>query len=856
MEKLKQDLKRILDREAFLDNEISIIQEDLQKAIENGNDNDKLSYEQYLSELKEEKDQISVKKSNLIEELKNKRAKENQKKSRWHPKLTQEQIDELKAEGIEPGDPEYTLSLYNYGIKPEKSEVIDKKTEDVNRYRKELEYLKSLLDDPDLDPSDMPDQNRQEILNRIAELEEKLKGKGSQDRSDDGKAEDVNRYRKELEYLKSLLDDPDLDPSDMPDQNRQEILNRIAELEEKLKGKEPQDRSDDGKNPGDDGKNPGDDGKNPGDDGKNPGDDGKNPGDDGKGPGTRSNLPIRSFWEIYDSTYTQHVGSIANAINKTAHMKILPSKDEDTLQKVLNVGLIPFKAAMKLASFIPNKILGTDRKLAEMQENIDELSVEDFQVLVQSPEKVNEMFGAHIKDRFDRDYLDPQFMKHYKVNNAYLDVVRSRLGRERGEAINLYNQNAINAEIRMRELEEVGEENWTPEQEIEYRNSVGIYQKCVAEGKKLQAELDSFDEGAKKKSSSYRNISGWLLAKFNPDNREQNAEMAELSKARREAAQIGDATRVSSITGKMQRKAREHTKLRGGRKNYIDIGAYSMEGPIETLDRGPQNKGRLLLSNVAIISSAMGLANQVKENIANRQMVETHNQQLGQVNQANQNIQVSGQAKVSGSQSAEQAQEAITRQTVNAGFNQAERANLEANGFSFGGNYHKNDITVHADATRAATDAENLLKQGDNLGALKTATNYYTKVQRDSQASVANYMASHPQHDYTAYSFGSTADMSKVVDFFVNGTVPYQTNINGALAGLMPSLKEGIDINAAIFVGANALYQAQKEGTKDMRKQLRRNARRNNVEIQNEEPQNDNNEQNNRGNQDDGREEI
>ena len=775
MEKLKQDLKRILDREAFLDNEISIIQEDLQKAIENGNDNDKLSYEQYLSELKEEKDQISVKKSNLIEELKNKRAKENQKKSRWHPKLTQEQIDELKAEGIEPGDPEYTLSLYNYGIKPEKSEVIDKKTEDVNR------------------------------------------------------------YRKELEYLKSLLDDPDLDPSDMPDQNRQEILNRIAELEEKLKGKEPQDRSDDGKNPGDDG---------------------KNPGDDGKGPGTRSNLPIRSFWEIYDSTYTQHVGSIANAINKTAHMKILPSKDEDTLQKVLNVGLIPFKAAMKLASFIPNKILGTDRKLAEMQENIDELSVEDFQVLVQSPEKVNEMFGAHIKDRFDRDYLDPQFMKHYKVNNAYLDVVRSRLGRERGEAINLYNQNAINAEIRMRELEEVGEENWTPEQEIEYRNSVGIYQKCVAEGKKLQAELDSFDEGAKKKSSSYRNISGWLLAKFNPDNREQNAEMAELSKARREAAQIGDATRVSSITGKMQRKAREHTKLRGGRKNYIDIGAYSMEGPIETLDRGPQNKGRLLLSNVAIISSAMGLANQVKENIANRQMVETHNQQLGQVNQANQNIQVSGQAKVSGSQSAEQAQEAITRQTVNAGFNQAERANLEANGFSFGGNYHKNDITVHADATRAATDAENLLKQGDNLGALKTATNYYTKVQRDSQASVANYMASHPQHDYTAYSFGSTADMSKVVDFFVNGTVPYQTNINGALAGLMPSLKEGIDINAAIFVGANALYQAQKEGTKDMRKQLRRNARRNNVEIQNEEPQNDNNEQNNRGNQDDGREEI
>jgi len=35
----------------------------------------------------------------------------------WHPELTPEQKDELIAEGIEPGDPEYFLSLRNYGIK-------------------------------------------------------------------------------------------------------------------------------------------------------------------------------------------------------------------------------------------------------------------------------------------------------------------------------------------------------------------------------------------------------------------------------------------------------------------------------------------------------------------------------------------------------------------------------------------------------------------------------------------------------------------------------------------------------------------------------------------------------------------
>ena len=36
----------------------------------------------------------------------------------WNSKLTQEQIDELKAEGIQPGDNEYDQALWNYGINP------------------------------------------------------------------------------------------------------------------------------------------------------------------------------------------------------------------------------------------------------------------------------------------------------------------------------------------------------------------------------------------------------------------------------------------------------------------------------------------------------------------------------------------------------------------------------------------------------------------------------------------------------------------------------------------------------------------------------------------------------------------
>lgn len=43
--------------------------------------------------------------------------KPEEKKSKWHPELTQEQIDDLKAEGIEPGDQEYNMYLRNLGIR-------------------------------------------------------------------------------------------------------------------------------------------------------------------------------------------------------------------------------------------------------------------------------------------------------------------------------------------------------------------------------------------------------------------------------------------------------------------------------------------------------------------------------------------------------------------------------------------------------------------------------------------------------------------------------------------------------------------------------------------------------------------
>ena len=780
-----------------------LTQEQIEELIAEGLDPRDQEYNQYLMQHGIDPNKYKDKEQNNKEPIK------------WHPDLTQEQIDELMAEGLEPGDQEYNQYLMQHGIDPNKYKDKEQNNKEPIKWHPDLtqEQIEELIAEG-LDPRD---QEYNQYLMEHGIDPNKYKDKNPTGKEGEGQTPPPGPTGKEGEGQT-----PPPGPGG-------------KEGEGQTPPPGPGGKEGEGQTPP------------PGPGGKEGEGEGQNPP-----PGNNKNLPVRSFWEIYNDTCTEHVGSIAHTINKLAHMKILPAKQEDTAHKILSGILVLFKAPTKLVAKLPNAIMGTDKKIKEMQENIDNLPLEEFQVLVQSPEKVNSMFNAHVKDTFDRDYLDPQFMKQYKVNGAYLDTVRSRLGRERGAAIDYYTQQADAAHERMQELDEVGKQNWTPEQANEYNQMVEIYQQSVDEGKKFQGELDTFDEGAKKKSSSYRNISGWFLAKFNPDNREENAQMAGLSKARREMARQGNRTEVNAITGQMQQLARDNTDLKGGQKNYIDRGQYSIESPVEALDRGPQTKGRLLLTNIAVLSSAAGLFKQISDNRINREAVEAHNQHLQGVNQQNQNIQVNGQAKVADSPTAPQAEEAISRQTVEAGWNRAERGDLDATGWRMDSAYHVRDAQSHADGAQAAATTDSYLQQGDNLGALKTATDYYTKVQGANRSDIANYMSTHSQHDYTAFTFGDSADMSKVYDFFAKGVVPYSTNVNGVMAEMMPALKEGLDLNGVIFAGANALYQGQREGIKDLRKQVKVTPRRQ-EEPEQEEEQEQENQQNNHEHEDGGR---
>ena len=137
---------------------------------------------------------------------------------------------------------------------------------------------------------------------------------------------------------------------------------------------------------------------------------------------------------------------------------------------------------------------------------------------------------------------------------------------------------------------------------------------------------------------------------------------------------------------------------------------------------------------------------------------------------------------------------------------------------SFNQTYWQRDLNTHTEGGQVTAETNELLQEGDTLGALKNATEYYSRIQDANRADIQNYIPTHTQYDYTAFNFGDSADMAKVYDFFSNGVVPYETTVNGVMADLIPALREGVDINGVIFAGANALYQAQREGRKDKEK--------------------------------------
>jgi len=81
-------------------------------------------------------------------DLKSKKETEPQKdlagtEIKWHPKLTKEQIEELISEGLEPGNNEYNMYLWNHGINPFEKEAksTSERPEDFYNFEEETKKI-------------------------------------------------------------------------------------------------------------------------------------------------------------------------------------------------------------------------------------------------------------------------------------------------------------------------------------------------------------------------------------------------------------------------------------------------------------------------------------------------------------------------------------------------------------------------------------------------------------------------------------------------------------------------------------------------------------------------------------------
>lgn len=591
-------------------------------------------------------------------------------------------------------------------------------------------------------------------------------------------------------------------------------------------------------------------------------------------------LPIRSFWEIYNSTATEHSGSIATTLYNMAHMKILPHKDEDTMTKILSGITIPLKALAKVVALAPNAILGTNAKMDEMRENIANLSPQEFDALVMRSADIKEKYdGANIKAEYDTDCLSPQFMKQYKVSNLYLQAVSERLHVDRDAEIEMLRQKVRDCYDTIAELEEKkGTRPLTPDEQVRYDSATSDIQKYTIRGEKLVNEKKEFDRGAKEKSSSFKNIRGWFLAKFNPDNRVENEAMAEMSEQRRIAGESGDYTKVHEITNLMTQYSIAKTEIKGKGPDSIDIGKYSIEDSIEMLDRGEDTRGRLLLANAAAIATLVNMAHQLKNAAEIESTLRTHNDQIKQhnaditqhnqsvadldtkisadkqalsdyandvaqhnaditaANNANSSISYAGQTKIPGMEQAQEAYIGIGRQAL---LDSNERGTLDGNNWDVSSAaYKKADAITHAVGKSVTAATNSAIQQGDRAGALDILYKYQSDYPIDYSVT-REYMANNPQYDYSAIDFNAPADYKTMHDFLTQGDVTYSGTVAGQMVSQIkdvPAMKiftetigklqpmstmSGLNLSTkinwlpAIMASANAMYQGVKQGFRD-----------------------------------------
>ena len=589
----------------------------------------------------------------------------------------------------------------------------------------------------------------------------------------------------------------------------------------------------------------------------------------------KNNLPVRSFWEIYEDTHKDHIGTLRRSLHFMAHMPLWPKK-EDTVEKILNVPGLVIKLPLKLATWPINKVLRTDKKYQDEYKRVRELAEKnpaEFDVLVSSAKDVNEKYEAKIKQDIDTDYLEPNLMKQAKVNNMYLDVVEMVL-KERTEGLlngkdgkSGLNKAIVNMNKRINELSaKVKDGSITPEEKSELNNLSKKVREVKGYAKEEADKYISFREGAKLKTGSFRNISGWFLGKYNPNNIDSVVKpMSKLAKQRREAIENGDQLTADSLSSEMNELMSKSTKIvhvGHNENNKIDRGDTSIdEGkPVELLDRGTQSKTRKTLSAIAI-GTVFGrfLYTHLKN-----QAIESHNAEIENANQNNSNIsysqnysqpyshQYNQNVQVVDQNTIDRAADNIAGTKIAGGHSVGEYSNLDQSALENAGTwssglnsakYTARDAALHTDTTNVANSVANAT---NNVQKISAAENYYQAINGTASNAARNYAASHPQFAYNGYEYGLNLSgpntAGAVEDLFRslgNGTINVSGTVNGIATGTINGVVSGTkvaemellsyvpDIAVAAGMGTVILNAAEKDIQEKTKRKMAERAKKN-----------------------------
>lgn len=537
-----------------------------------------------------------------------------------------------------------------------------------------------------------------------------------------------------------------------------------------------------------------------------------------------NNLPVRSFWEIYNDTCTEHIGGLGMFLYNMSHAPVWANPKDDVGSLVANGFMIIPKSILKgvsaLAYGITYPFHRTGRKIEAMQERIEQLSDAEFEVLVSSPSQMARTFGNRdLKADLDVDFLGPQFNKQNKVNDGYLIAASPRFERTRRAAIEATNARITTLEQENRDLDRrvANGETLTAAEQDQYVANSRTISALKERGKEISDSLKTFKIGREEKTSSFKNIRGWFLAAFNPDNRNYNAEMAKLSEARREAIAEGNLYGASQLDTRMKNLSRSESRvLFDGTRMAIDIGKTSIESHVETTDRGKNTRGRDILSGAALMGAAANLTIQAIKTMEVNDAIAAHNQDIATANAQNANLHVSGQAQVGKLQGQDQAMESLAKMQTEHVQTHAEIQNLAQNNWALGSQgYKAGDAITHATAAQCKQQVDHFISIGRPDLALQESKKFLAGVANNpaAQNGVQTYVQTHP-FDYTAWDYNLGHDSKNVTDFMTGlsaQTVPFSATVSGNMVNALAGIERGIDPLAAILASANAMHIYRKD---------------------------------------------